>query len=129
MEKNNNDQRYVSAGTFFIDKHARTQHGPLQKHRGMFRSTWTIRKVCTKRRGRSSVPSLRDYVSESRSYERWTRIPACHAARRTPSTSRRPPSMCLSNDNKLPNEYVQSYSIIATTGGGGGRPIKRPTAG
>lgn len=26
------------------------------------------------------------------------------------------PSMCLSNDNKLPNEYVQSYSIIATTG-------------
>jgi len=48
----------------------------------------------------------------------------CHAARRTPSTFRRPPSMCLSNDNKLPNEYVQSYSIIATTGGGGGRPIK-----
>jgi len=24
--------------------------------------------------------------------------------------------MCLSGDNKLPNEYVQSYSIIATTG-------------
>lgn len=40
------------------------------------------------------------------------------------------PSMCLSNDNKLPNEYVQSYSIIATTGGSGGdggRSMKRPT--
>lgn len=37
------------------------------------------------------------------------------------------PSMCLSNDNKLPNECVQSYSIIATTGGGHRRSMKRPT--
>lgn len=66
--------------------------------------------------------SLRDYNLESRSPGR--RVSASRAELHRPLVallfpSRPPPSMCLSNDNKLPNECVQSYSIIATTGGGG----------
>lgn len=76
-------------------------------------------------RSRATARRVRTYVrARRRVYAGCARI----TARRNP-IDLSSPSMCLSNDNKLPNECVQSYSIIATTGlrlaRRGGYPIKR----
>lgn len=80
MEKDDDSTNYMTARISFLDKHERTQPGPLEKYQWRDAAKHWLRnkRSVQEREGRSSMPSLRDYDSESLAQARYmyTECPA-----------------------------------------------------